>query len=123
MSEHTADDRLALFVEGEALIAIELEDLLTAEGFVCFSASDSHAVEALPLDNLSVAVVDLGLHGRIEGQSIVRLLRKRIRHLPVVVVTGYDLQQPEADLRGLGGPQPASASLPTRATSGTRCGT
>jgi hypothetical protein len=36
------------------------------------------------------------------GQRIIRDLRDRIPGLPVVVITGYDQESPQADLRGLG---------------------
>jgi DNA-binding response OmpR family regulator len=99
-----AGDQLALIVEDEALIAMDIENALAAEGFTCVLAMDSPEVEAMPLDNLTVAVVDLRLRDCLAGRGIIRSLRERVPHLPVVVVTGFDWSSPEADLRGLGGP-------------------
>jgi DNA-binding response OmpR family regulator len=104
MAEQLEVKRLALIVEDEALIAMEMEDVLAAEGFACTVAIDQAEVEALSVGKLAVAVVNLRLRGDVVGQSIIRLLRSRSRNLPVVVVTGYNGQAPQADLRGLGGP-------------------
>jgi ActR/RegA family two-component response regulator len=104
MAEQLEVKRLALIVEDEALIAMEMEDVLAAEGFACTVAIDQAEVEALSVGKLAVAIVNLRLRGDVVGQSIIRLLRSRIRNLPVVVVTGYNGQAPQADLRGLGGP-------------------
>jgi DNA-binding response OmpR family regulator len=81
-----------------------MEDVLAAEGFACTVAIDQAEVEALSVGKLAVVVVNLRLRGDVVGQSIIRLLRSRSRNLPVVVVTGYNGQAPQADLRGLGGP-------------------
>jgi CheY-like chemotaxis protein len=78
--------------------------VLAAEGFACTVVTDQAEVEALSVGKLAVAIVNLRLRGDVVGQSIIRLLRSRIRNLPVVVVTGYNGQAPQADLRGLGGP-------------------
>ena len=94
----------ALLVEDEALLALAMPDLLTAEGFtisVAFTEMDAHA---MAVGDLSVAIVNLNLAGNLAGQHIIRRLRQRIPNLPVVVVTGYDHDAPQADLRGLGGP-------------------
>jgi DNA-binding response OmpR family regulator len=104
MAEQLEVKRLALIVEDEALIAMEMEDVLAAEGFACTVVTDQAEVEALSVGKLAVAIVNLRLRGDVVGQSIIRLLRSRIRNLPVVVVTGYNGQAPQADLRGLGGP-------------------
>jgi DNA-binding response OmpR family regulator len=99
-----AGDQLALIVEDEALIAMDIENVLVAQGFTCVLAMDPPEVEAMPLDNLAVAVVDLRLRDCLAGRSVIRSLRERVPHLPVVVVTGFNWSSPEADLRGLGGP-------------------
>ena len=95
---------LALIVEDEALIALEIEDLLMAEGFGTLIACTEDEAKMLALEPLAVAVIDLRLSGSLAGQRIIRSLRSRIPMLPVVVVTGYDGQAPEANLRGLGWP-------------------
>jgi ActR/RegA family two-component response regulator len=48
--------------------------------------------------------VDLRLAHGEDGRQVIRRLSKRCPAMPVVVVTGFDPEAPEADLRGLGGP-------------------
>ena len=101
---HDKTRPLALIVEDEALLALAIEDLLTAEGFdTLFVASEAEAMSAAA-ERLAVAVVDLRLHGDLAGQRIIRVLRMQIPDLPVVVMTGFGHDAPEADLRGLGWP-------------------
>lgn len=95
---------LALVVDDEALLALEMEDLLTAAGFTTVIACTEAAALAVSPDTLDVAVVNLLLEGRLAGHRIIRALRGRHPGLPVVVVTGYDGDAPQADLRGLGWP-------------------
>ena len=104
MANGNVHNLVALIVEDEALIALEIEDLLAADGFTCLHAADRADLEAMFLDDIAIAIVDLRLRGNLEGPDIIRLLRRRISNLPVVVVTGHDMRTPDADLRGLGGP-------------------
>ena len=48
--------------------------------------------------------MNLRLNGELVGHAIIRALRLRCPALPIVVVTGYDGEAPQADLRGLGWP-------------------
>jgi ActR/RegA family two-component response regulator len=95
---------LALVVDDEALLALEMEDLLTAAGFATVIACSAAAARAAPVAALSVAVVNLRLNGELLGHGIIRSLRRLRPDLPIVVVTGYDSDAPQADLRGLGWP-------------------
>jgi DNA-binding response OmpR family regulator len=95
---------LVLVVDDEALLALEMEDLLTAAGFATLIACTEAAARAVPAADLSVAVVNLRLNGELLGHGIIRALRRQRPNLPVVVVTGYDSDAPQADLRGLGWP-------------------
>jgi DNA-binding response OmpR family regulator len=95
---------VALVVEDEVLLALAMEDLLIAEGFQTILAHTEAEAEMVASDHLTVAIVDLRLASQLSGQRIIRFLRRRIPNLPVVVVTGYYGQAPEADLRGLGMP-------------------
>ncbi|WP_369126540.1 response regulator [Dankookia rubra] len=104
VNKRHAGDQLALIVEDEVLIAMDIENVLVAEGFTCVLAMSPLQVEAMPIDDLTVAVVDLRLRECASGRSVIRSLRERVPHLPVVVVTGFSFSSPEADLRGLGGP-------------------
>jgi DNA-binding response OmpR family regulator len=53
---------------------------------------------------VAAAVMDLRLADGLDGRDVVRRLRARRPALPVVVVTGFRPEAPEADLRGLGWP-------------------
>ena len=95
---------LALIVEDEALLALLVEDLLVAEGFgTVLAASEAEAL-ATTAEQFTVAVVDLRLSGDLAGQRIIRALRQQTPDLPVVVMTGFGADAPEANLRGLGWP-------------------
>lgn len=95
---------LALVVDDEALLALEMEDLLTMAGFTTLIACTEPAAREVPVEELSVAVVNLRLNGQLLGHGLIRALRRLRPNLPIVVVTGYDSDAPQADLRGLGWP-------------------
>jgi ActR/RegA family two-component response regulator len=95
---------LALVVDDEALLALEMEELLATAGFATVIACTAAAARAVPAETLSVAVVNLRLNGELLGHGIIRSLRRLRPNLPIVVVTGYDSDAPQADLRGLGWP-------------------
>ena len=96
-----------LVVEDEALLAMELEQVLTEAGHEVVLAADGPGALACAADpslRLRAVVVDLHFPGGMDGREVIRSLRTRSPGLPVVVVTGYDPLAPQADLRGLGGP-------------------
>ena len=97
---------LALIVEDEVLLALAVEDLLAAEGFnTLYASSEGQVLALVPAAGpIAVAVVDLRLGTNLAGQRIIRALREQIPDLPVVVVTGFGHDAPQADLRGLGWP-------------------
>ncbi|MBK1662841.1 response regulator, partial [Paracraurococcus ruber] len=95
---------LALVVEDEALLALEIESILAAEGFETRIACTPEDALALEAEDAALAVVNLRLVDALRGPEIIRVFRRRRPHLPVVVVTGYGPAAPQADLRGLGGP-------------------
>jgi DNA-binding response OmpR family regulator len=90
-----------LVVEDEALVAMLLEDMLAEGGHRSAWSPDGRTGAAAPE---RAAVVDLRLADGLDGRDVVRWLRARRPALPVVVVTGFHPEAPEADLRGLGGP-------------------
>jgi ActR/RegA family two-component response regulator len=93
---------LVLVVEDETLIALAVAQELDDQGFrTCLAATEDEAMEA-PVGELAAAVVNLRLGADLVGQRIIRDLRGRMPGLPVVVVTGYSCECPQADLRGLG---------------------
>jgi CheY-like chemotaxis protein len=96
-----------LVVEDEALLALELEQVLTEAGYEVVLAADGPGALACAADpslRFRAAVLDLHFPGGMDGREVIRQLRARSPGLSVVVVTGYDPLAPQADLRGLGGP-------------------
>ncbi len=89
-----------LVVEDEALVAMMVADTLDGAGYGPVWSPDGSAAAAAA----AAAVVDLRLADGLDGREVVRRLRGRRPGLPVVVVTGFHPEAPEADLRGLGGP-------------------
>ena len=88
-----------LVVEDEALIAMLVADTLAEAGYrpvLTPEGRDAPVADA--------AVVDLRLADGQDGRDVVRGLRAQRPALPVVVVTGFHPEAPQADLRGLGGP-------------------
>lgn len=49
-------------------------------------------------------MVDLRLLDGQDGRDVIRRLREQRTDMPVVVVTGFHPEAPQADLRGLAGP-------------------
>jgi two-component system response regulator FlrC len=86
------------------LISLDLEYTLTQANFsVRCVTSGEEALDASS-SSLAAAIVDLRLNGTMDGREVISRLRRRQPGLPVIVVTGFSGQAPEADLRGLGGP-------------------
>jgi CheY-like chemotaxis protein len=105
--DHGTGRPTVLVVEDEALLALELEQVLTEAGYAVVLAADGRgalARAAEPGGRLRAAVVDLHLPGGMAGHEVIRHLRGRNPGLPVVVVTGYEPLAGQADLRGLGRP-------------------
>lgn len=103
----SADDRpTVLVVENEALLALAVEDALTDAGYRVIWRPNGHSALATVETGAfpSAAVVDLNLGHGMTGQEFISRLRERSAQLPVIVMTGYSLHGPKADLRGLGGP-------------------
>jgi CheY-like chemotaxis protein len=96
-----------LVVEDEALLALELEQVLTEAGHEVALVADGLGALACAADpslRLRAVVLDLHFPDGLEGREVIRHLRARSPGLPIVVITGYDPLAPQADLRGLGGP-------------------
>ena len=95
-----------LVVDDEALVAMLVSDTLAEAGYrvVCApdgrTASPDHEAWTFP----DVAVVNLRLARGLDGRDVIRALRRQRPDLPVVVVTGFHPEAPQANLRGLGGP-------------------
>ena len=110
MSSQPAHPPTVLVVEDEALVAMLVEDTLAGAGYRPMLAPDGRAAPpcagggATGAATPRAAVVGLRLAGGLDGREVVGRLRQQDPSMPVLVVTGFDPQAPEADLRGLGGP-------------------
>ena len=95
-----------LVVEDEALVAMLVADALADAGYrpVCTPDGRTGLAASGPGAEVRAAVVDLRLADGLDGRWVVRDLREERPALPVVVVTGFHPEAPQADLRGLGGP-------------------
>ena len=104
MSSSVAPKPIALIVEDEALVALAMEDIFLQSGFDVVLAATKQ--EALQYDayNFTILIVDLCLNGELSGQHIIRFFRRTRPTLPVVVVTGFHADAPQASLHGLGAP-------------------
>jgi DNA-binding response OmpR family regulator len=83
-----------------------VEDMLAEAGYRPAWSPDGRTGPAAPgrAAEAGAAVVDLRLLDGRDGREVIRRLRGRRPALPVVVVTGFHPEAPQADLRGLGGP-------------------
>ena len=83
--------RRALIVEDEILIALDLEDAMSALGFeVCGLASTADTARSIAMDNQpDVVLMDVNLEGGREGIEAARWLRE-VCETAVVFVTSYN---------------------------------
>jgi len=83
--------RRALIVEDEIVIALDLQDAMSAMGFDhCDLASSDQKARSLAMwVQPDVALVDVCLEGGREGIEAARWLRE-VCEVPVVFVTGYN---------------------------------
>jgi CheY-like chemotaxis protein len=95
-----------LVVEDNAMVALMLEDMLAEGGYPSARSCDGRSGPAAPehAAEAGAAVVDLRLLDGQDGREVIRRLRERRPDMPVVVVTGFHPEAPQADLRGLAGP-------------------
>ena len=82
--------RRALIVEDELMIALDLEDAMSALGFdICGLASTADTARSIAMDNQpDVVLMDVNLDGGREGIEAARWLRE-VCDAPIVFVTGY----------------------------------
>src|SRR5207253_3531233 len=97
--------RQVLLVEGEVLLAILVTEMLDELGYGVIEATTAKAAlefAATGIGTIDAAVVDLGLPDR-DGKDLVADLRALRADLPIVVATGYDAAQTQAQFAGLPG--------------------
>ncbi|WP_052213649.1 response regulator [Belnapia sp. F-4-1] len=93
-------------MEDQALIGLLIDTILQEAGYQVFLAGNGEEALAMAqsIDELSAVIADIHLLGQLDGRAVIRSLRRNRPFLPVVVVTGFHPEAPEANLRGLGGP-------------------
>ena len=106
MTDATDDRPTVLVIEDEALVALLVTDTLADAGYRPVWAPDGRAARPRHEGGTAAlaAVVDLRLADGLDGRDVLRRLRAQDPDMPVVVVTGFHPEAPQADLRGLGGP-------------------
>ena len=89
MAQHSPPRRRrALIVEDEIVIALDLEDAMSALGFdICGLASTADTARSIAMDNQpDVVLMDVSLDGGREGIEAARWLRE-VCEVPIVFVT------------------------------------
>lgn len=106
MADASNERPTVLVVEDEALVALLVSDTLSDAGYDPVWRADGRTAPARFEHGTAAraAVVDLRLADGQDGRQVLRRLRKEHPSMPVVVVTGFHPEAPQADLRGLGGP-------------------
>ena len=86
----------ALLVEDEPLVAMIAEEALTGLGFDARAVgSGAEALEALEAFAPDLAIVDVGLPD-VRGDDLTRQMRRLKPGLSVIVASGYDAAELEA---------------------------
>ena len=90
--------RRIMVVEDEPLVAFDNEYLLKDAGYEVVATVDSLAAarEVIEKEQLDLILTDLKLSGEGDGTGVARLARTR--NVPVLFVTGHDVEE----ARGLG---------------------
>ena len=90
--------RRIMVVEDEPLVAFDNEYLLKDAGYEVVATVDSLAAarEVIENEQLDLILTDLRLSGEGDGTGVARLARTR--NVPVLFVTGHDVEE----ARGLG---------------------
>ena len=79
-----------VITEDDALVAADIEDMVTGLGYVVVGITDSGTETIRVVNQLSpdLALVDIGLHGTMDGIEVATQIHKQSR-IPVVFITGH----------------------------------
>ncbi len=100
-SDNTDDTPSILLLEDDLLLAMDMEDHLLDCGYRIVGPFGRivDALDAIPRNELTGAIVDLNLHGELSFPVIEALKQ---RSIPVIVCSGYaELPELKARLKGL----------------------
>jgi PAS domain S-box-containing protein len=79
-----------LLVEDEELLRFTMNNFLLREGYTIFFAGDfEEAVDILDIETMDLIIADIMLTGTKTGMDLLREVKKRNTHCPVIMVTGY----------------------------------
>ncbi len=83
-----------LVVDDEAGYQSSLRAILTAEGYEVETAgSGRDAIEASQQSRPDVLIADWKLKDRLSGLDVARALRATSPRLPMIIITGYSIDQ------------------------------
>jgi two-component system, OmpR family, KDP operon response regulator KdpE len=92
--------RKLLVIDDDAKLLASYRDLLTPYGFLVLTASDGE--DAIPLveqnPDILLVILDLAMP-RMDGRSWLRWFRGKREEMPVIVITGYKLEDADVDLK------------------------
>lgn len=92
-----------LLVEDDQILRQQLQQQLTAQGFVVEVASDGEeGLYWAKEDTFDLAIIDLGLP-KMSGIELIKQLRKEQNHLPVLILTARDRWQDKVEGLEAGG--------------------
>lgn len=100
--KETASRQSVLLVDDEHIIRESLSELLTDAGYEVITAEDGH--QALKVVNerpIGSVILDLRLPG-IDGMEVLKQVKSKYAHLPVVVITGYPSSSDNAEVMRIG---------------------
>ena len=94
------DQRIALLVENETLVAMVSEDNLNAIGFqaICVETAADALKVLSDYPRLDLAIIDIGLPD-MRGDALAALMRESAPQLPIVMASGYDAAAIRPDWR------------------------
>lgn len=77
-----------VIVDDDLMFCKTMGDILSARGFAVIRVTDPHNLEENLKSDHQIVLLDMKLNG-VSGLDILRELRKKYPHLPVLLVTGY----------------------------------
>jgi DNA-binding response OmpR family regulator len=78
-----------LVVDDEVAVCVTLEDVLTREGYHCFSATDGQAaLEIMEQDPIDLALLDLRMP-KMSGLELMHIIHEKWPNTVIIVLTGH----------------------------------
>jgi len=92
--------RKLLVIDDDAKLLASYRDLLSPYGFLVLTANDGE--DAIPLveqnPDILLVILELAMP-RMDGRSWLRWFRAKRQEMPVIVITGYKLDDADVDLK------------------------